>query len=119
MSMVFESNGQEIWSPSLRVGNLFLKQVEALEQLLDMKSGMESFLADTVEIDAALFNSFVIKALETLETTNNPPLFALLEGCIKIAIALNEKITGQVPDVSEKLYSLVVKAKTVMSKIDI
>ena len=119
MGMIFECDGQEIWSTSLGVGNLFLAQIRAIESLLGTKSGVDSFLADTVEIDASLFNSFIGNAMQTLESTNNAPLFALMAGCLEIAIALNTKITDQLPDTSEKLMPLLTKAKSVMYTISV
>ncbi len=117
MSIIVECNGQEIWSPSLRVGNLFFEQIKALEHFLDISSGVDSVLADTLEIDATTFEIFIHKALQTLETANNGPLFALTSGCLEIAIALNAIITGEWPSVSERLKPLLKSSQTVMNAI--
>jgi len=115
MSVIVECNGKEIWSPSLRVGNLFFEQIRALENTLELESGVDSPLADTYEIDAVTFDTFIKQNLQILETTNNGSLFTLMTGCLEIAIALNAKITGQWPSVSERLNPLVVRAKTAMN----
>jgi hypothetical protein len=115
MSVIVECNKKEIWSPSLRVGNLFFDQIKALEKTLELESGVCSPLADTYEIDAATFDTFIKQSLEILETTNNGSLFTLMTGCLEIAIALNAKITGQWPSVSERLNPLLVRAKTAIS----
>ncbi|ELR97132.1 DUF6086 family protein [Gloeocapsa sp. PCC 73106] len=117
MSVLIECNGKELWSPSLRVGNLFFDQLKALEKVLGLESGVYASLADTYKIDAVIFNTFVKKILQTLETTNNGPLYVLMAGCLEIAIALNAKITGEWPLVSERLNPLVLKAKTAMNAI--
>jgi len=117
MGIIVECNGQELWSPSLRVGNLFFAQIQAVEQALDIKSGVNTFIADTLEIDSPTFNLFVNAALHKLETTNNGPLFAMTAGCLEIAIAINAQITGEWPEVSERLKPLILKAKTVMNAI--
>ena len=86
MSVIIECNNKEIWSPSLRVGNLFFAQIKALENTLELKSGVDSPLADTYEIDAVTFDTFIKQNLQILETTNNGSLFTLMTGCLEIAI---------------------------------
>jgi hypothetical protein len=114
MGMIVECNDQEIWSPSLRVGALFLEEIRAVERLVDQKSGVETPLADMLEIDAATFDAFVDRVLQAMEATNNGPLFAMVAGCLKVAIALRARITGRWPEVSPRLQPLVADARTVM-----
>ena len=117
MGIIVECNGQELWSPSLGVGNLFFTQIKALESVLGLESGVDSFIADTLEIDAPTFDAFLQSALQKLATTNNAPLFALSAGCVEIAIALNTKITGRWISVPEQLQPLLERAKSVMNPI--
>ena len=114
MGMIVECNGQQLWSPSLQVGRLFADQMKAIERLVDQQSGVDGALADTMEIDAPAFEAFIQRALQTLEGANNGPLLAMAAGCLEVAIALNVKITGRWPDVSERLKPLVTHAQTVM-----
>ena len=115
MSIIIESNGKEIWSPSLKVGKLFFDQVKSLEINIDYKSGINIYVADTYEIDAKIFDEFINRLLNVLDSTNNGPYFTLLSGTIEILIALNHKITGVWPMVSEKLTPLLRSAKIVMN----
>jgi hypothetical protein len=117
MGIVVRCEGQEIWSPSLRVGNLFFDEIKALECALDQKSGIESFLADTLDIDAPVLGAFIESALRTLDMTNNGPLLALFSGCLQVAIALNVRITKRWPVVSDRLRSLIGQAETVMNPL--
>lgn len=117
MGIIVESNGKEVWSPSLRVGNLFFDQVKAMERVLDQKSGVEWSLDDTLEVDPTAFDTFINNALLTLEATNNAALFAMSRGFLEIAIALNAKLQGEWPQVSAKLLPLVENAKRVISSL--
>ena len=114
MGMIVECNGRQLWSPSLRVGRLFVDQIEALERIIDQQSGVGCPLADTVEIDAPTFEAFIQRALQTLDGTTNGPLLAMAAGCLEVAIALNASITGRWPEVNERLRPLVARARTVM-----
>ena len=116
MSVIIECNGNEIWSPSLRIGKLFYKQVTDLEEVVGVKSGINSFVDDMYEIDSVNFNSFINSAIQVLETTTNGPLIAMMSGCLEICIALNAEITNQWPTVSERLKPVILRAKLVMQK---
>lgn len=117
MGVIVECTGQEVWAPSGRVGRLFAEQIKALEPVVGQPSGVEASAADTLEIDAPAFDGFVRAALQTLETTNNGPLFAMTAGCVEVAVALNARITGRWPDVSDRLRPLVIHAQTVLRAI--
>jgi hypothetical protein len=117
MGVIVECGGLEVWAPSGRVGRLFAEQIRALEPVVGQPSGVEFSAADTLEIEAPTFDGFVRVALQTLETTNNGPLFAMAAGCVEVAVALNARITGQWPDVSDRLRPLVTHAQTVLQAI--
>ena len=51
MSYTFEYNDKEVWSPNRDVSLCFLWQVRHLEEQLDVKSGLNEFMSDTIEID--------------------------------------------------------------------
>jgi hypothetical protein len=117
MGMQVYCNNRELWAPSLHVGTLFFDQIRALEPLVGLESGIQSPLADMLEIDAVTFLPFLRRLLHVLETTNNGPLFALAAGCTEVALVLYAEITGQWPRVSERLRSLLDRAKMVMSAL--
>jgi len=114
MGMQVYSNNRELWAPSLQIGTLFLSQIRALEPVVGLASGIESPLADMLEIDASTFETFIQRLLHLLETTNNGPLFALAAGCTEVALVLHADISGQWPVVSDRLKPLLHKAQTVM-----
>jgi hypothetical protein len=114
MGVIVECRGREVWAPSGRVGRLFAEQIKSLESVVGQPSGVESSAADTLEIDASIFEGFVRAALQTLETTNNGSLFAMAAGTVEVAVALNARITGQWPDVSDRLRPLVIHAQAVL-----
>lgn len=103
-----------IWSPSLEAGHLFFSEMEALEHVVGQRSGITTTMSDTIEIDPPAFALFIQTVLQLLEETDSGPLAAMTAGCLEVAIALNAKITGQWPEVSEPLKPLVQHAQTVM-----
>jgi hypothetical protein len=108
-------NDRMIWSPSLKTGHLFAAEIKALEQTVGQRSGISTTMSDTLEIDPPAFAAFIQAVLGLLEETNSGPLLAMTAGCLEVAIALNVKITGHWPEVSESLQPLVRRARTVMA----
>lgn len=117
MGIIVECNEQELWSPSLGVGNFFFAQIKALELLVQESSGISAIDGDLFNIDADLFQNFIKVVIKKLEETNNTPLLALSSGCLEICIALNAKITGKWPTVSPQLESLLTRSQKVMLPI--
>jgi hypothetical protein len=68
---------------------LFFNQIKALEQVFNINNGVDSFIADTLQVYAPIFDAFIRAALDRLETINNSPLFAMTAGCLELAIAIN------------------------------
>ncbi|MBV8437896.1 MAG: hypothetical protein JOY95_10325 [Silvibacterium sp.] len=114
MGIVVFSEGREVWSPSLKVGALFMAQISALEKAFDVKSGIISPLADELEIDASTFVAFVQKVMDSLTQTNNRSLIVLSAGCLQVAIALIFQITGIWPAIPKYLDSFLGDAHKVM-----
>jgi hypothetical protein len=110
-------NDQMIWSPSLKTGQLFSAEIQALEQVVGQRSGITTTMSDTLEIDPPVLTTFIQAALHLLEESNSGPLLAMTAGCLEVAIALNAKITGQWPSVAESLQPLVRRARTVMGAL--
>ena len=114
MGIFVECNGLTIWEPSLRVGRLFIAQLRAIESVFAIPSGFSEIEADEVEIDPVQLQKFVAHIINALEQTNNKFLLTMVDGCFKIVIALNAKITGEWFPVSDKLAPIVVDAKALL-----
>jgi hypothetical protein len=100
------------------VGQLFFDEVTALERTFGLKSGIQSVLADELEIEPYELNEFVRGVLVALERSNNGPLIALTSGCVQIAIALNAEITGEWPQVPQRLGDLLAGSRHVMRAVE-
>jgi hypothetical protein len=114
MGVIVSCNEREVWAPSLKVGYLFLDQVQALEKVVETKSGIESFVADELQVDGTVLSKFILKVLEMLENTNNGALYALSSGCIQVCLALHAQISGEWPFVSKKMEPLLAGARSVL-----
>ena len=117
MGITVRCNSQVVWSPGYMAGNLFADEMEALERITGMRSGVAFRVSEILDIDAPTFSTFIASVLQFLDQTNNGPLVAMASGCVAVAIALNAQITGQWPVVSDRLEPLVQRARTVLEAI--
>jgi hypothetical protein len=114
MGFTVTSKDIEIWSPALMVGRLFLDQTRAIERAFGITSGVESPLADEIQIKEDEFDFFIQSALRRLAESNNGPFVALCSGWLQVAIALRARIFGEWPEVPASLEWLVSSASRVM-----
>ena len=118
MGVDVECEGRTIWSPSLRVGYLFYDEIKALEKVVNVPSGVTSFIADMIKVDEHAFDEFVRTVLAYLSKTNNAPLLAMSSRCVEIAIALRAEITGCWPEVSGNLEPFLERSRRIMGSME-
>ncbi len=92
MSMYFDIGDETLWNPSNGAGRLFLRQVEVFESELKLASGIgqgrHSGDPDTLEVDPALYASFVHGLVAWHCRTVHSVILALSEGFVATAVAL-------------------------------
>ncbi|MGI5223131.1 DUF6086 family protein [Nocardia sp. CA-290969] len=59
MSCIFEIGDQTVWSPALRVGNLYVRMAQSVAEVLGVPTGMSAMASDFWEIDIDVFEPFV------------------------------------------------------------
>jgi len=87
-------NDELIWGPSLRTGQYFLTNIEALEKLVGKESGIVSYMADDIEINYTKLKSFIDEVLGEFEKSKNTPLLAMMSGIVELLLALEANILG-------------------------
>ncbi|MFE9022997.1 DUF6086 family protein [Streptomyces sp. NPDC007808] len=92
MSMYFDVGDETLWNPSSGAGRLFLRQVEVFEAELGLASGIgrgkEGGDPDTLEVDPAVYATFVRKLVAWHCRTGHSVILALSEGFVAAAVTL-------------------------------
>lgn len=88
MGVIFEHDGNSVWEPSRRVGFLFVRQVRAIEEVLEIASGVGDIIDDECRIDAAALKQFVLELDRELGYGFNETMRSLLAGCLAVAAGL-------------------------------
>ncbi len=112
MGYIVTCNGKEIWTPSLTVGILYFEQIQSLEKILEIKSGVIQPFDDELEIDKNIFENFINSLMNYLQKSNNSELTALISGCAEVSIYIYYLITNNWLETPFDLQFLKEKAKS-------
>jgi hypothetical protein len=90
MSYIFEAGDTTVWSPSLRVGSVYVAVADGLGAAMGTPTGLSRLADDYIVIDTAAFAAFVAALLA--EPAAEHPVFALLtEGFLATSAVLLER----------------------------
>lgn len=117
MGYIVTCENEEVWSPSLTVGNLYFEQINSLEKIVGSSSGVTNPFDDELEIDKQKFESFIKSSLQFLQESNNSALIAMLSGSLEVCLYVYFLITGSWLEVPFELRFLNEKAKSMANTI--
>jgi Family of unknown function (DUF6086) len=89
MSYVFEIDTETVWSPALRVGEIYVGFVRVLEEIVGSSAGLEPISSDMVRIDPERLKGFVRDLLSV--TTTHVILGSELETVIALSLVMLER----------------------------
>jgi hypothetical protein len=92
--MIYEVDGKEIWSHSLRPSQMFCGQITLLETLIGAASGVRAPGDDFVYIDPTVLRSFLRATFAYLDRSGSLPMRAMVTGVLQVALALDARASG-------------------------
>lgn len=91
MSVIFECEGTEVWSPSLAVGSMVKSFVANFSESRRLASGVTWLANDLADIDKQQFGPFVERVVADLETSHNEPWRSIVEPFAVLLLALSRR----------------------------
>ncbi|QBS42928.1 DUF6086 family protein [Nocardia sp. CS682] len=91
MSYVFDIDGETVWSPSLRVGDLYVRMLEDVGIVLGVPTGLNPVSSDMWDVDIDAFEKLVKLMFETYISTGHQVFKILVEGVLAPSIVLLER----------------------------
>lgn len=88
MSIYFDVDSKTVWNPALRVGQLYVGYVRAVEVTFSLSAGIETTNEDVVRIDLEEFGRFVQELVRSLSRTNSEVLLLQLRAVILPAVVM-------------------------------
>ncbi|NYI07237.1 DUF6086 family protein [Allostreptomyces psammosilenae] len=88
MSYVFDVNDQTVWSPSLRLGRLYVSLTECIGQLMGCPTGLVPVAGDMFNIDVEQFRGFVRTVFDDYFSTDHPVYRQQLRGFLLTSLVM-------------------------------
>jgi hypothetical protein len=101
MSYVFDHDDEVIWSPSLRVGQLYVGLAQEMSGFLGLPHGLKAMANDYYELDSERFRDFVAAVVR--EFSGHPVSGALVHGFCATSFVLLARMKQDVSEVPDWL----------------
>ncbi|MFV8160794.1 DUF6086 family protein [Mycobacterium sp. 134] len=92
MSFIFDVGDDTVWSPALRVGELYVRFVTQVGDLLGVPTGLSAMASDYYEIDPDVFEVFVRKLFEETFGSTHHIGRAMLESVLAPSVVILDRI---------------------------
>ncbi|MFF2926914.1 DUF6086 family protein [Streptomyces celluloflavus] len=96
MSYIFDVEDDTVWSPSNRVGELYVGMLNAAAGTLRLPTGLSPDTGDMYEIDIAKFGPLVKEMLATRAHSSHQYLWMLMDGVLPISITILERAGSEI-----------------------
>ncbi|MBF6521415.1 DUF6086 family protein [Nocardia farcinica] len=91
MSFAFEVGDTTVWSPALRVGDLYVRMVSDVAALLGMPTGLVPVASDMWDIDLDPFEALVREMFHLYFETTHQVMKGMIAGVLAPSIVLLER----------------------------
>ncbi|MEV6560993.1 DUF6086 family protein [Nocardia sp. NPDC051756] len=91
MGYVFVIDDETIWSPSLRVGDLYVRMLQDVGSVLAVPTGLSAAASDLWNIDIDAFETLVKLMYETYFGTGHQVFKVLIEGVLAPSVVILER----------------------------
>lgn len=91
MSYVFDVGDDTVWSPSLQVGDLYVRFLRQAAEMLEVPTGLTAIASDMYEIDIDLYEHLVKKLFDVYSSSRHPVLRGLVEAVLAPSVVVLER----------------------------
>ena len=111
MSYIFDVGEDTVWSPSLRVGKLYVTAIESVAKGLRRPTGLVAISEDMYQIDPTIFEAFVKDFLADFLSTNHKVYRELVRGVLLPSLVLLERAGISLEPMGDEQKTLVLHAQ--------
>ena len=105
MSYIFDVGEDTIWSPSLRVGRLYVALADCMAAEDGQNTGLDAVADDMYQIDPPVFEDFVRTVYEDFFSTDHRIYRELLRGWLSVSLVLMERAGVRIEPETEEQKS--------------
>ncbi|CND72966.1 Uncharacterised protein [Mycobacterium tuberculosis] len=102
MSYIFDIDDETVWSPSLRVGKLYVNLAEAIARTLEIPTGLEAVAEDMYDINASVFSDFTRALVEDFFSGRQVVAQEMLRGVLLASLVMLQRGGVEITSDDEK-----------------
>ncbi|WP_149261559.1 DUF6086 family protein [Actinomadura sp. K4S16] len=91
MGYIFDVDDETVWSPSLRVGQLYVNLAEAIARTLEISTGLEAVAEDMYDIDTSVFGDFTRALVQDFFSTRHVVAQEMLRGVLLASLVMLQR----------------------------
>lgn len=110
VSFVFAVGRDVVWSPALRVGQVYVAEVRALEDIVEESAGFSENASDMIVLNPKKLKSFVVAAVamnqgqhQVLDMLLSPVLLPSIVMLERSGLSLNGLVPSDIWDAAQEL----------------
>ncbi|OBG82619.1 hypothetical protein A5699_05540 [Mycobacterium sp. E802] len=111
MSFIFDVGDDTVWSPALKVGDLYVRFVTQVGEFLGMPTGLSAMASDYYYIDPDVFEALVKKLFKEAFGTNHQIGRAMLESVLAPSAVILDRINRPLSAVTSDEREFLEKAR--------
>ncbi|OWM01265.1 hypothetical protein B7435_17035 [Mycolicibacterium peregrinum] len=92
MSFIFDVDEHTVWSPALRVGELYVRFLAQVADVLGVPTGLCQMASDYYTVDADAFEVLVTRMFEANFRSTHPIARAMLESVLAPSVVILDRI---------------------------
>ncbi|WP_396912918.1 DUF6086 family protein [Mycolicibacterium sp.] len=112
MSFIFDVADDTVWSPALRVGDLYVRFITQIADMLSLNSGLTAMASDYYYIDPDVFEVLVKKIFEENFHSTHQIGRAMLESVLAPSIVILDRIDRPLSGSTHEQQAFLAKART-------
>lgn len=91
MGYIFDIDDETVWSPSLRVGQLYVDLAEAAARTLELPTGLEAVAEDMYDINASVFSDFTRALVKEFFSSRHVVAQEMLRGVLLASLVMLQR----------------------------
>jgi hypothetical protein len=91
VSYIFDIDDETVWSPSLRVGQLYVNLAEAVARTLGLPTGLEAVAEDMYDINTSDFSDFTRAIVRNFFSTQHAIAREMLRGVLLASLVMLQR----------------------------
>lgn len=112
MSFIFDVGDDTVWSPALRVGDLYVRFITQIGEHLGLPTGLSAMASDYYYIDPDAFEALVKKMFEETFSSSHPIGRAMLESALGPSAVILDRINRPLSASTPEERNFLEKART-------